>query len=115
MVGIRMSRLFSICVSVLLLLCLSYGPNVFVLGAEVDEEANESAPGVVSNVLEGALQGDIYLIEKGLKQGKESIDVTNGTCRQNPHENHACQGNNPRPNVVMLLCCNTAMYIHCEY
>ena len=74
-----MARLFSIFVSVLFVLCLSFGPNVFVLGAEVDGETSESSPGVISNVLEGALQGDIYLIEKGLKQGKESIDVTNGT------------------------------------
>jgi hypothetical protein len=77
---IKMTRLLSICLSVLLLMCLSYGPNVFVLSAEVDGETSESSPGIISNVLEGALQGDIYLIEKGLKQGKESIDVTNGTC-----------------------------------
>jgi hypothetical protein len=43
---------------------------------EGDAAGEEVGP--TSNVLEGAMQGDIYLIEKGLKQGKESIDVTNG-------------------------------------
>ena len=75
-----MSR-WSLFLSLLVLLCLS-SQNVLINCQEEDgsdEQSGESAQGAISNVLDGALQGDIYLIEKGLKQGKESIDVTNGT------------------------------------
>ena len=75
-----MSR-WSLFLSLLVLLCLS-SQNLLVFCQEEDEsegQSGETSTGAVSNVLEGALQGDVYLIEKGLKQGKESIDVTNGT------------------------------------
>ena len=78
-----MSR-WSLFLSLLVLLCLS-SQNLLVVNCQEDaeegsdEQSGETSTGAVSNVLEGALQGDVYLIEKGLKQGKESIDVTNGT------------------------------------
>lgn len=74
-----MSR-WSLFLSLLVLLCLS-SQNVLINCQEEgsDEQSGESSEGAISNVLDGALQGDIYLIEKGLKQGKENIDVTNGT------------------------------------
>ena len=78
--SVEMSR-WSLFLSLLVLLCLS-SQNVLINCQEEDgsdEQSGESAQGAISNVLDGALQGDIYLIEKGLKQGKESIDVTNGT------------------------------------
>ena len=80
--NLEMSR-WSLFLSLLVLLCLC-SQNLIVNCQEEeegsDEQSGETSTGAVSNVLEGALQGDIYLIEKGLKQGKESIDVTNGTC-----------------------------------
>ena len=64
----------------LVVLCISRHPVVCQEdGGDAGEgDAAGEEVGPTSNVLEGAMQGDIYLIEKGLKQGKESIDVTNG-------------------------------------
>ena len=68
----------------MLLVVLCIGRNSLVLCQEDGDAAGGEGSGAseevgpTSNVLEGAMQGDIYLIEKGLKQGKENIDVTNG-------------------------------------